>query len=48
MVILLVLLFVLPLLGHQLGVNLDVLSGVVAASSSAIRDFLIRLTSALG
>jgi Zn-dependent protease len=46
--ILLGLLFILPLLGQQMGLNLDLLSWVIAAPSRAIRDFLIRVTSALG
>jgi Zn-dependent protease len=41
------LLFILPLLGRQLGRNLDVFSWTIAAPSNAIRDFLVQVTSAL-
>ena len=40
--------FVLPLVGRQLGMSLDVLSWVISGLSNAIRDFLVRVTSALG
>jgi Zn-dependent protease len=46
--ILLGLMFVLPLVGRQLGMSLDVLSWIISGLSSAIRDFLVRVTSALG
>ena len=46
--ILLGLMFVLPLVGRQLGMSLDVLSWVISGLSNAIRDFLVRVTSALG
>jgi Zn-dependent protease len=48
MAILLGLLFVLPFLGRQLGRNLDVLSWMIAAPSTAIRDLLVWATSAPG
>ncbi len=40
--------FVLPLVGRQLGMSLDVLSWIISGLSNAIRDFLVRVTSALG
>ena len=40
--------FVLPLVGRQLGMSLDVLFWVISGLSNAIRDFLVRVTSALG
>ena len=40
--------FVLPLVGRQLGMSLDVLSWVISGLSNAIRDFLVRVTSAVG
>jgi Zn-dependent protease len=46
MPILIGLLFIVPLLGGQLGRNLDVLSWVVAAPSNALREFLVRATTA--
>jgi Zn-dependent protease len=46
--ILLGVMFVLPLVGRQLGMSLDVLSWVISGLSNAIRDFLVRVTSALG
>jgi len=46
--ILLGLMFVLPLVGRQLGMSLDVLFWVISGLSNAIRDFLVRVTSALG
>jgi Zn-dependent protease len=46
MSILIGLLFILPLLGGQLGRNLDVLSWIVAAPSNALREFLVRATAA--
>ena len=46
--ILLGLMFVLPLVGRQLGMSLDVLSWIISGLSNAIRDFLVRVTSALG
>ena len=44
--ILIGLLFILPLLGLQLGRNLDVLSWMVAAPSNALRELLVRATGA--
>jgi Zn-dependent protease len=44
--ILIGLLFILPLLGGQLGRNLDVLSWMVAAPSNALREFRVRVTAA--
>jgi Zn-dependent protease len=44
MVILLSLLFVLPMLGAQLGVNLSVVSRVIAVSTGAVLDVILRLT----
>jgi len=46
MPILIGLLFILPLLGLQLGRNLDVLSWMVAAPSNALRELLVRATGA--
>ena len=46
--ILLGVMFVLPLVGRQLGMSLDVLSWVISGLSNAIRDFLVRVTSAVG
>jgi Zn-dependent protease len=43
-VILLVLLIALPMLGAQLGVNLSIVSRVIAISTSAILDVILRLT----
>ena len=43
-VILLVLLIALPMLGAQLGVNLSVVSRVIAISTGAILDVILRLT----
>ena len=43
-VILLVLLIVLPMLGAQLGVNLSIVSRVIAVSTGAILDVILRLT----
>ena len=43
-VILLGLLIVLPMLGAQLGVNLSVVSRVIAVSTGAILDLILRLT----
>jgi Zn-dependent protease len=43
-VILLGLLIVLPMLGAQLGVNLSVVSHVIAVSTGAILDVILRLT----
>jgi Zn-dependent protease len=43
-VILLGLLIVLPMLGAQLGVNLSVVSRVIAVSTGAILDVILRLT----
>ena len=43
-VILLVLLIVLPMLGAQLGVNLSVVSRVIAISTGAVLDVILRLT----
>ena len=40
------LLYLFPLLGGQLGRNLDVLSWMVAAPSNALREFLVRATAA--
>ena len=45
--ILLGVMFVLPLVGRQLGMSLDVLSWVISGLSNAIRDCLVRVTSAL-
>ena len=44
MVILLVLLIALPMLGAQLGVNLSIVSRVIAISTGAILDVILRLT----
>jgi Zn-dependent protease len=44
--ILLGLMFVLPLVGQQLGMSLDVLSWIISSLSSAIRDFLVYFVSA--
>jgi len=46
MAILIGLLFILPLLGRQLGRNLDVLSWAIAVPSNALRAFVIWITSA--
>jgi Zn-dependent protease len=43
-VILLVLLIALPMLGAQLGVNLSVVSRVIAISTGAVLDVILRLT----
>ena len=43
-VILLVLLIALPMLGAQLGVNLSIVSRVIAISTGAILDVILRLT----
>ena len=43
-VILLVLLIALPMLGAQLGVNLSIVSRVIAVSTAAILDVILRLT----
>ena len=43
-VILLGLLIVLPMLGAQLGVNLSIVSRVIAVSTGAILDVILRLT----
>ena len=43
-VILLVLLIVLPMLGAQLGVDLSIVSRVIAVSTGAILDVILRLT----
>jgi Zn-dependent protease len=43
-VILLVLLIVLPMLGAQLGVDLSIVSHIIAVSTGAILDVILRLT----
>jgi Zn-dependent protease len=43
-VILLVLLIVLPMLGAQLGVDLSIVSHIIAVSTGAILDVVLRLT----
>ena len=43
-VILLGLLIVLPMLGAQLGVNLSIVSRVIAISTGAILEVILRLT----
>ena len=43
-VILLVLLIVLPMLGAQLGVNPSIVSRIIAVSTGAILDVILRLT----
>jgi Zn-dependent protease len=45
MLILIGLLFVLPLLGAQLGVNLDVISLILAKAASFVIDVVLRLTA---
>jgi Zn-dependent protease len=44
MLILIGLLFILPMLGAQLGVDLSIVSRVIAVSTSAIIDAILRLT----
>jgi len=44
MLILIVLIFILPLLGAQLGVDLSIVSRVIATSTDAIIDAILRLT----
>jgi Zn-dependent protease len=43
-VILLILLIVLPMLGAQLGVDLSIVSHIIAVSTGAILDVILRLT----
>src|SRR5262245_17412620 len=47
MVILIGLLIVLPLLGSQLGANLDIVSPLLSGSTSAVIDVILRLTGNL-
>jgi Zn-dependent protease len=42
--ILLVLIFILPMLGAQLGVDLSIVSRAIASSTDSIRDAILRLT----
>jgi Zn-dependent protease len=44
MLILIGLLFILPMLGAQLGVDLSIVSRVIASSTGAIIDIILRLT----
>jgi len=44
LVILLVLLIALPMLGAQLGVNLSIVSRVIAISTGAILEVILRIT----
>jgi uncharacterized membrane protein len=44
MLILIGLLFILPMLGAQLGVDLSIVSRVIASSTGAIIDAILRLT----
>jgi hypothetical protein len=38
------LIFVLPLLGAQLGINLDPISRIIMMSTNAVVDTILRLT----
>src|SRR5271156_2017098 len=44
LLILIGLLFVLPLLGAQLGINLDLISRIIATSTNAVLGIILRLT----
>ena len=44
MLILIGLLFILPMLGAQMGVDLSIVSRVIASSTSAVIDAILRLT----
>jgi Zn-dependent protease len=44
MLILIVLIFILPMLGAQLGVDLSIVSRVIATSTDAIIDAILRMT----
>jgi Zn-dependent protease len=44
MLILIGLIFVLPLLGAQLGINLDLISRIIATSTNAVLGIVLRLT----
>jgi Zn-dependent protease len=44
MLILIGLIFVLPLLGAQLGINLDLISRIIATSTNAVLGIILRLT----
>lgn len=44
MLILIGLLFVLPMLGAQMGIDLSIVSQVIASSTSAIIDAILRMT----
>ena len=44
MIILIGLLFILPILGAQLGVDLSIVSQVISSSTGAIIDAILRLT----
>jgi len=47
MLILIGLFFILPMLGAQMGVNLSIVSQVIASSTSAIIDAILRMTGNL-
>jgi hypothetical protein len=44
MLILIGLLFILPMLGAQMGVDLSIVSRVIASSTNAVIDAILRLT----
>ena len=44
MIILIGLLFILPILGAQLGVDLSIVSQLISSSTGAIIDAILRLT----
>jgi Zn-dependent protease len=44
MLILIALLFILPMLGAQMGIDFSIVSQVIAGTSSAIIDAILRMT----